>query len=143
MVYVQRMTLGLLVAGMVFAAEPGSANSTEKTPIVKIADSRAVAKSPSASEDAIVVATVRSSGGLILNGMPTPRGVNSVVVTRGDVVETVGAPAVAIYATGQSLNLAPLTSYQSLPDRLVPTITKPRPSGVEIFALPPVSVVKR
>ena len=134
MVCMQRMILGLLLAGVLSAAEPGSAIST-KTPIVKIAGS-------DASDDATVVATVRSSGGLILNGVPTPRGVNSVVVTRGDVVETVGVAAVATYASGQSVNLAPATSYQSLPGRLVPPVTKAQPSRVGLFALTPVSVGK-
>ena len=148
MVCMQRMFLGLLLAGLLSAAEPGSAAPT-KSPIVKIGDSRPVAQSRSirlagsgASDDATVVATVRSSGRLILNGVPTPRGVNSVVVTRGDVVETVGAPATATYALGQSVNLAPATSYQSLPGGLVPTATKAQPSRVGLFVLVKISVSK-
>jgi hypothetical protein len=56
-------------------------------------------------------ATVWSSGGLILNGVPTPRGVNSALVAPGDVVETVNAPAVARYRDGRVVNLAPRTVY--------------------------------
>ncbi|MGA2774234.1 MAG: hypothetical protein ABSG26_25890 [Bryobacteraceae bacterium] len=56
-------------------------------------------------------ATVWSSGGLILNGVPTPRGVNSALVAPGDVVETVDAPAVARYRDGRVENLAPRTVY--------------------------------
>ena len=146
MVGMRKAILGLMFAGLLSAAEPGSAVST-KTPVVKITDKRAVTQSPSigqpgsgASDDAVVVATVRSSGGLILNGVPTPPGVNSVVVTRGDVVETVGAPAVATYTTGQSVSLAQATSYQSQPGRLVPTVTRPQPSKVGLFALTNLSV---
>ena len=120
MVYMQKTILGLLLAGLLSAAQPGSA----------------------ASNDATVVATVRSSGGLILNGVPTPRGVNSVVVTRGDVVETIGAPAIATYATGQSVNLSSATSYQSLPGRLVPTITNTQPTKATLFDCPQVSESK-
>lgn len=148
MVYMQKTILGLLLAGLLSAAEPGSAVST-KTPIVKITDKQAVAHSPSvglagsgASNDATVVATVRSSSGLILNGVPTPRGVNSVVVTRGDVVETIGAPAIATYATGQSVNLSSATSYQSLPGGLVPTITNTQPTKATLFDCPQVSQSK-
>ena len=57
------------------------------------------------------LATVWSSGGLILNGVPTPRGVNSALVAPGDVVETVDAPAVARYRDGRVENLAPRTVY--------------------------------
>jgi hypothetical protein len=131
----RKMILGLLLAGLVSAAEPGSAVST-KSPVVKITDRRAVAQ----SDDATVVATVRSSGGLILNGVPTPPGVNSVVVTRGDVVETVGAPATATYASGQSVTLSQATSYQSQPGRLVPGVTRTQPSRVGLFALTSISV---
>src|ERR1035437_1301691 len=73
LIYMQKTILGLLLAGLLSAAEPGSAVST-KTPIVKITDKQAVAHSPSvglagsgASNDATVVATVRSGSGLILN----------------------------------------------------------------------------
>ena len=57
------------------------------------------------------LATVWSSGGLILNGVPTPRGVNSALVAPGDVVETVDAPAVARYRDGRVEKLAPRTVY--------------------------------
>ena len=56
-------------------------------------------------------ATVWSSGGLILNGVATPRGVNSALLAPGDVVETVDAPAVARYRDGRMENLAPRTVY--------------------------------
>ena len=141
--------LGLLVAGTLSAAEPGSVDST-KTPIVKIAASRPAVHSPAigltgsgASDDATVVATVRSTGGLILNGVPTPAGVNSVIVTRGDVIETIGAPAIATYATGQSVNLSPATAYRSLPGHLAPTIiTNTQAPKTASFLVPPISVKK-
>ena len=57
------------------------------------------------------LATVWSSGGVILNGVPTPRGVNSALVAPGDVVETVDASAVARYRDGRVEKLAPRTVY--------------------------------
>ena len=53
--------------------------------------------------------TVWSSGGVILNGVATPRGVNSALVAPGDVVETVDAAAVARYRDGRVEKLAPRT----------------------------------
>jgi hypothetical protein len=140
----RKAILGLLLAGVLSAADQGGVAA--KTPNIRITDRRAVVRSPSiglpgsgASDDAAVIALVRSSGGLFLNGVPTPPGVNSVVVTRGDVVETVGAPAVATYATGQIVNLAPATTYQSLPGRLVPGITSTKSGKTLNLTLPPVS----
>lgn len=129
-----KVFLGLVLVSLAVAADSGSAVSTKKS----------LAKIDSAASDASVIATIRSSDGLILNGVPTPPGVNSVVVTRGDVVETLGAFAIAVYANGQSVKLAPATTYQTQPDRLVPAVTKSQPpsSRVGTFALGPVSVVK-
>lgn len=146
MICMQRTLLGLLLAGTLSAAEPASAVPKG---MVKIGDSRASAQSrfpgvagSGALDDAAVMATVRSSGGLILNGVPTPRGVNSVVVTRGDVVQTSGSSAIATYADRQSVNLSPATSYESQSGRLIPTLTNTKPTKLGLFALPPVSIIK-
>ena len=48
---------------------------------------------------------------MILNGVATPRGVNSALVAPGDVVETVDAAAVARYRDGRAENLAPRMVY--------------------------------
>jgi hypothetical protein len=84
-------------------------------------------------------ATVWSPGGLILNGVPTPRGVSSALVAPGDIVETVDAPAVARYRDGRVENLSPRTVY-ALPKgakSLKPTGAKPG-SQAGLFRLPPV-----
>ena len=57
------------------------------------------------------VATVRSSSGLILNGVRTPAGVTSVIVKPGDVLDTLGEAAVATYPNGKIVNLAAGTQY--------------------------------
>lgn len=139
----QRMIFGLLLAGLLSAADTATS-----TPNIKITDRRAVVKSHvvglqgNSSSDDAVIATVRSGGGLILNGVPTPPGVNSVVVTRGDVLQTIGAPAVATYTGGQSVSLPPATSYQAQAGTLVPNGAATQPSRVGTFALTKVSVNK-
>jgi len=131
---------GLLSVGLLSAADKVAAASP--TP-VRITDSRAVTSNAAAdADDTSVVATIRSTGGLILNGVPTPRGVNSVVVTRGDVIQTLSAPAVAFYPNGQSTSLAAASTYRSLPGRLEAG-TGSSKTGASLFALPPVSVIKR
>lgn len=57
------------------------------------------------------IATVRSSSGLILNGVRTPPGVTSVVVLPGDVVDTLGGNAVATFADGRTVTLSAGTQY--------------------------------
>ena len=68
-------------------------------------------KEEAANESTLPIATIRSSGGLILNGVSTPAGVNSVVIARGDVVETLSSSAVVTFRDGRVMNLAPGSKY--------------------------------
>lgn len=92
----------LLVASSVFAAQP-AANGRSK--------SQGNIKEDVAEESTLPIATIRSGGGLVLNGVATPAGVNSVVVARGDMVETLSSSAVVTFRDGRVMNLAPGSKY--------------------------------
>lgn len=51
------------------------------------------------------ITTIRSQGGLIVNGIHTPVGVNSAIVTPGDSFDTLGAAATVTYSDGRSVVL--------------------------------------
>jgi hypothetical protein len=104
----KKTMIALLLAGSLYAAEPVNGGRASKT-----GDESATTNKSNASF--LPVATIRSSGGLILNGVPTPAGVNSVIVTRGDVVQTLNAAATATYRDGRVVNLAAGTQF-SIPN---------------------------
>lgn len=91
-----------LLATSIFAAQP-VANGRGK--------SQVNVKEDFAEESALPIATIRSGGGLVLNGIATPAGVNSVVIARGDVVETLSSYAVVTFRDGRVMNLAPGSKY--------------------------------
>jgi hypothetical protein len=99
---IKKLTGLLLVAGALYAAEP-AVNGRSST-----AQGRTKGNT---AESNLPIATIRSSGGLVLNGVATPAGVNSVVITRGDMVETLSTPAVVTYRDGRVMTLAPGSRY--------------------------------
>jgi hypothetical protein len=93
----------LLVAAASFAAQPVENGRTGRA--------QGSAKHDATEGSSLPIATIRSSGGLVLNGVATPAGVNSVVITRGDVVETLSAPAIMTYRDGKVMTLAPGSKF--------------------------------
>jgi len=104
-VYKMKKTMiALLLAGSLYAAEPVSGGRASKS-----GDDSTNKASKGSSF--LPIATIRSSGGLILNGVPTPAGVNSVIVTKGDVIQTLTATATATYRDGRVMSLPAGTQF--------------------------------
>jgi len=96
------LSCSLLLVTSILAAQPAN-NGRSKN--------QANVKEQVAEDSTLPVATIRSGGGLVLNGVATPAGVNSVVIARGDVVETLSASAVVTFRDGRVMNLAPGSKY--------------------------------
>ena len=105
------LSCSLLLVTSILAAQPAN-NGRSKN--------QANVKEQVAEDSTLPVATIRSGGGLVLNGVATPAGVNSVVIARGDVVETLSASAVVTFRDGRVMNLAPGSKYGVSPRTGVP-----------------------
>jgi len=88
------------------------------------------------------IATVLSSSGLMVNGVPTPPGVNSALVAQGDIIGTLNGPATMRFTDGRTMALSPLTAFQVSTRSGGPLVVSRNPIQSRLFALPPVSIHK-
>ena len=113
--------LMLLLAGLVLAAQPARPISIDN------------------QSDAPPLMTARSSQGLLVNGVSTPRGVDSALIAPGDVIETQNVIAILRYKDGHTVTLAPATKYSvtSRPGNPVIVIGRSERQIIITHPLPP------
>jgi len=98
----------------------------------------AVLAGDSSTPGQLPVATVRSSGRLIVNGIVTPPGVNSVIVAPGDLISTMDG-AILVFRDGKTASLSPAQEYR-VPGRSVQRLDPtgaPMPIGFRPLKITP------